>query len=137
MTPDDLARTHCAAFATSRGWSAQEFAQLLSTPGIILCGDAKSFILGRVTFDEAEILTVATYPAHRRQGLARAALTAFDKVAHDQGAVSAFLEVAADNAAANALYLSEGYAQVGRRKGYYKRPSTPAVDALVLRKPYA
>jgi ribosomal-protein-alanine N-acetyltransferase len=42
------------------------------------------------------------------------------------------LEVAADNAAALALYQRLGFAEVGRRKGYYVRKGRPPVDALLL-----
>jgi ribosomal-protein-alanine N-acetyltransferase len=40
-----------------------------------------------------------------------------------------FLEVAADNKAANALYAGAGFVQVGERRGYYPDGG----DALVLR----
>ena len=51
-----------------------------------------------------------------------------------QGAQSLFLEVADDNPAAQALYAKAGFVSVGRRTGYYARPSGRAVDALVLRR---
>jgi ribosomal-protein-alanine N-acetyltransferase len=43
-----------------------------------------------------------------------------------------FLEVAADNAAALRLYKGLGFAAVGRRKAYYRRPGGQPVDAVVL-----
>jgi ribosomal-protein-alanine N-acetyltransferase len=48
------------------------------------------------------------------------------------GAERMFLEVAEDNAAARALYARAGFAEAGRRRGYYARPDGPAADALVL-----
>jgi ribosomal-protein-alanine N-acetyltransferase len=42
-----------------------------------------------------------------------------------------FLEVAADNTAARALYAAAGYQQVGQRRGYY----AGGIDALVLARP--
>jgi len=133
VTPEALAATHAAAFTDDRPWSAAEFAGLLSLPGVILTGDARSFVLGRVTLDEAEILTLATRPEARRQGLARARLKQFEQAAAAAGATSLFLEVAADNIAALALYQGAGFAPVGRRRGYYARPDG-AADALVLNK---
>ena len=130
MTPEDLAATHAAAFEDERPWSAEEFAGLIG--GAILTGTAESFVLGRVTLDEAEVLTLATHPDHRRRGLARAALAEFLDQARARGASRAFLEVAADNAPARALYA--GWTQIGRRKGYYAQPGGPAADALVLEK---
>jgi len=135
LTPAALAATHAAAFTGDRPWSAEEFAALLSLAGMILTGDARSFILGRVTLDEAEILTIATRPDARRQGLARARLAQFEDAAEIAGATSVFLEVAADNNPALALYQTSGYAQVGRRRGYYHRANAAPADALVLGKP--
>ena len=134
MTPSDLAATHRLAFAHERPWSAVEFADLLAQRGVILCGMADSFILGRVTFDEAEVLTLATAPDHRRRGLARAALTEFNDRAMRVGAQTVFLEAAADNDAAIALYRACDFATVGRRRAYYVRKDAPAADALVMRR---
>ncbi len=136
MTPETLAVIHARAFSVPRPWSAAEFAALLAAPGIILCGDARAFVLGRITLDEAEVLTVATDPAQRRKGLARAALNAFDARAIAAGAQSAFLEVAADNAPAIGLYAAAGYAQVGRRPGYYRHADGSGIAALIMRKAY-
>ena len=130
--PAHLAATHAAAFPGERGWSAEEFSTLLDAPGTILTGDATCFVLGRVTLDEAEIVTLATHPDHRRQGRARRALVAFHEAARAAGADTAFLEVAEDNAAARGLYAATGYALAGRRKGYYSRAGQPPVAALIL-----
>ena len=46
----------------------------------------------------------------------------------------AFLEVAADNAAAQALYARAGFAESGRRRGYYRRPDGSGLDALVMQR---
>jgi [ribosomal protein S18]-alanine N-acetyltransferase len=129
-----LAATHARAFTATRAWSDAEFTSLLASRGVILAGDPKAFALGRVTLDEAEILTLATDPAHQRKGLARAVLMQFEAMAKAREASTIFLEVAADNIAALALYSSEGYAQVGQRPGYYDVSAGTPVTALVLRK---
>lgn len=135
MTPEDLARLHAAAFAgEDRPWTAAEFAALLRAPSAFALGDARAILLGRVAGDEAEVLTLATRPAHRRQGLGRGLLAAFEAEARARGAGTGFLEVAADNAPARALYAAAGWAEAGRRPRYYRRESGPAADALVLRK---
>jgi ribosomal-protein-alanine N-acetyltransferase len=133
MTPEAMAVTHARAFAGhGRAWSAAEFRDLLRSDHVFSIGDAHVFALARVVLDEAELLTLATDPAHRRAGRARACLTAFEAQAAARGAVSAFLEVAEDNAAARALYRAANYREVGRRKGYYTASDGKPVDALVL-----
>jgi len=137
MTPEALAATHARAFAgVDRGWSSAEFAALLQSPGVFAVGDDRAFALGRVTADEAELLTLATDPGARRQGRARAALDAFEASARARGAAGAFLEVAEDNAAARGLYAAAGWEIIARRAAYYPRPAAPAADALVLAKPF-
>lgn len=132
MTPQDMAATHAAAFTQSRPWSAAEFTALLDSPLVFVIGDPRCFALIRVVADEAELLTIATHPDHQRQGLARSLMRDWQVQAATRGAASAFLEVAADNASALALYLGEGFAEMGRRKGYYPRKGQPAVDAILL-----
>jgi ribosomal-protein-alanine N-acetyltransferase len=134
MTPQALAATYAKAFDDTRGWSADEIANLLAHPTTFVSGDADSFAMVRVVADEAEVLTIATDPAVRRQGHARKALSAAHARAKAMGAIAIFLEVAEDNVAARALYASFGYTQVGQRRGYYKRAHGPAVAAFVLRR---
>jgi ribosomal-protein-alanine N-acetyltransferase len=73
-------------------------------------------------------------PAARRRGIGRSLVAAACRRAEDSGAAAVFLEVAEDNPAARALYARCGFDPVGRRPGYYRRPSGAAVDALVLRR---
>lgn len=134
MTPDALSSLHAAAFAPERPWSAAEFATLLALPGALLLGDGRAALLARVTLDEAEVLTLATDPAHRRRGLARGLLVLFHEQAARRGATRAVLEVAEGNVAARALYEGAGYAAVGRRPGYYPHPDG-AGAALILARP--
>ena len=129
MTPEALAQLHAACFTTPRPWSADEFAALLATPGILLLTADDGFLLGRVTAGEAELLTLAIHPAGRRAGHGRALVRLFLTAAAGRGADSAFLEVAADNAPALALYRQTGWTEAGRRKNYY----AAGLDALVLR----
>lgn len=127
-----MAALHAAAFTQSRPWSRDEFAGLLETPGCFATGSVDCFALVRVVVDEAELLTIATRPACLRQGLARACMTAWQAIAGDRGATRAFLEVAADNAPAIALYHSAGFETCGTRAGYYRRENTGPVDAIVM-----
>ena len=132
MIAEHLAATHKAAFTDSRPWSADEFATLLIQKTTVTAGDADAFVLGRVQIDEAEILTLATAPAHQRKGRAKAALADFLNKVAANGVNTVFLEVADDNDAALALYQSAGFKRVGLRQGYYRRTDGPARDAVVL-----
>ncbi|OWU78992.1 GNAT family N-acetyltransferase [Phaeobacter sp. 22II1-1F12B] len=135
MTPETLALVHKAAYAPDRPWSVEEFAVLLDQPGTVVTGDERGFALARVLFDEAELLTIATHPDHRRQGIGYELMQAWQNICAEKGATRALLEVAADNTAARALYARCGYEQIGQRKGYYARADAPAVDAIVMSLP--
>lgn len=134
MTPTQLATLHRQCFHTPRPWTAEEFADLLKSPLVFLVGDARGFALGRVTLDEAELLTLAVAPAHRRAGRGRACLSGFEAAAHARGATGSFLEVATDNSAALALYRNASYCEAGRRPRYFHAPDGGKIDAVVMRK---
>lgn len=133
MTPEALADLHGRVFP--RGWSAADFAAFRDDPACVLVTRTEGFALARVVLDEAELLTIATAPDARRKGIARGLLSELLAQVTARGAGQIFLEVATDNAAARALYHAAGFAQAGRRAGYYPRPHGPAADALILRKP--
>jgi ribosomal-protein-alanine N-acetyltransferase len=135
LTPEDLAALHAACFTTPRPWSAKEFADLLASPTVFLVtGEGPSFALGRAVAGEAELLTLAVAPEARGRRLGRLALQGYEAEARMRGAEDAFLEVATDNPVAISLYLSEGYCESGRRKGYYVTPEGAKIDALVFTK---
>ena len=115
-----------------RGWNALEFKQLIESRFVYLCGDERSFALVRAVADEAELLTIATAPEYRCQGLARVVLRDVETKAGHRGATRIFLEVAEDNAAARHLYARAGYIEISRRAGYYARDGQDPVDALIL-----
>lgn len=134
MTPEALARLHERANNRLRVWTAAEFQALLGDRHCILCDLPHAFALGRAVADEAELLTLATDPDHRRAGLGRTCLAAFESAAFQRGARVAFLEVDAENAAALGLYRSSGYTVAARRAGYYRLRDGRRADALILRK---
>ncbi len=136
LTPEKMAATHAAAFTQSRPWRAAEFASLLDSPLVFAAGDARCFALVRAIADEAELLTIATDPAHQRQGLARSCMADWESAVRERGAAEIFLEVAEDNAPARALYRACGFAECGRRAGYYRRIGAKAADALLMRKAF-
>jgi len=72
-----------------------------------------------IVADEVHVLNVATDPAHRRKGYARALLVQLFESARTLRARVAMLEVRLSNAAAIALYESFGFTAVGLRPHYY------------------
>jgi ribosomal-protein-alanine N-acetyltransferase len=134
MTPKRCAEIHAACFTTPRPWSEAEFVDLLNSAPVFLCSRPEGFALGRIAGPEAELLTIAVTPEARGQGIGAGLLIEFETYAAKQGASDFFLEVAADNIAARALYAKAGYQQCGLRKDYYETPRGPRISALVLRR---
>lgn len=136
-----VAALHARCFESS--WDEAALAALLAMPGafgwIAVEEDRgqpepTGFILCRVAADECEVLTVCVLPEKRRSGIARGLLEAACSVAARMGAGAMLLEVAADNDAAGGLYQKARFFPVGHRQGYYPRPDSTAVAALILRR---
>jgi ribosomal-protein-alanine N-acetyltransferase len=87
----------------------------------------------RAAADEAEILTLAVDPAHRRTGIASRLLRAATAALSAGETQRVFLEVAADNSAALALYERHGFEVCGRRANYYGG-GDKRVDAVMMRR---
>lgn len=134
LSASDMARIHAAAFPDSRGWNADEFADLAQSEHVFFVFKPDGFAAGRVIVNEAELLTIAVHPSAQKQGLGRHILRDFETTAHARGATSAMLEVATDNSPARALYQQAGWSESGRRKDYYTRQAGKKIDALVLHK---
>ncbi len=134
----DCAALHALSFA--HPWTAAELDQLLGARETLADGalDGKDqrlfgFILSRLAADEAEILTIAVDPAHRKMGIGAKLLAAqLAKLAAARVKVL-FLEVDQNNIAARALYARFGFRQVGERKAYYRAADGSRATALVMR----
>lgn len=125
-----LAAVHAAAFPLGQAWGEDAISLQLCLPGAFgLIDERGGMLLGRVTVDEAEVLTVAVAPDARRQGVAKALLEAAFVETRLRGGNTVFLEVATGNSPALELYRRLGFVEVGRRRRYYPDSS----DALVLR----
>lgn len=82
-----------------------------------------------IAVDEGQITNIAVHPDCRGQGLGLAIVQALIKHAKAERLASISLEVRVSNAPAIALYRKVGFAEVGRRKGFYTRPTE---DALIM-----
>lgn len=94
------------------------------------------FIIGQVAADVSEIISIGVGAQWQQRGLGRILFGAFTRAGARAGAKRVFLDVAADNTAAIALYKGLGCSEVGRRKAYYTRHETPSVDAIVMTKAF-
>jgi ribosomal-protein-alanine N-acetyltransferase len=130
-----FAAVHAEAFP--KPWPAADFQKLLATPGafgLVVAADGPCAVLAAWTAaDEAEILTLAVTPQARRRGFGRDLVSAAIAEAGRRGARGMFLEVAADNAGARALYEALGFRAAGRRRNYYQNTGGASQDAIVLR----
>ena len=79
---------------------------------------------------DADIQTITIASTARGEGRGRALLIELLDEAVRRRVRDVFLDVRADNPVAQALYSSEGFAQVGRRAHYYQPDD---VDAIVMR----
>jgi len=140
-----IARLHRACF--EEPWSKSDLAHLIALPGGLgliarsrglrrLGFDTRrpvGFSLCRVSRDESELLSIGVAPDMRRVGLATHLVRQSMRRCRAGGARCMFLEVAIDNPGAQALYDREGFREVGRREGYYRRGGGDRVAALTMR----
>ncbi len=131
-----MAALHKEAFGDP--WSEGAFVDLMARSIAFAFaaheGDAPlGFILAWAPLPDAEILTLAVRPDARRRGVGAALTAAAAERAVKAGASGLYLEVAADNHAARALYQRSGFVETGRRRGYYAR-GVERIDAILMRK---
>jgi [ribosomal protein S18]-alanine N-acetyltransferase len=82
--------------------------------------------------DEMHLLNLTVAPPLQGQGHARAMLGDLVQRARAAGAAQLWLEVRVSNERARALYRRYGFAEVGRRRGYYPVTQGPREDAIVM-----
>ncbi len=135
---DVLAALQSASFA-GECWTAGSWSTLLHQPGVAArlarpptSNAPVGMLLTRVIAEQAEVLTVGVVPASRRRGVAAALMADFLRVCRHDRVAEVALEVAADNAAATALYNALGFRPAGRRRRYYTTRDGAAVDAAVM-----
>ena len=131
-----LGRLHAGGFPDP--WTAQDFAGFLQQPGvegwlIAPQDDPAGFILIRRAAEEAEVLTLVVAPMQQRKALGRALVDHVLENLRRRGIAACYLEVAADNTAALALYHRCGFARCATRRSYYRRPGRSPADAIVMR----
>ena len=117
-------------------WSEKSVAGELDNPLalwlVAMEGDRLAGYVGSQTvMDETDMMNLAVTPQFRRQGVGEALVNALVASLKELGSRCLTLEVRDSNGPARALYAKLGFAEVGRRRGYYRDPRE---DALILRK---
>jgi ribosomal-protein-alanine N-acetyltransferase len=128
-----LARLHAACF--EKAWDSIYMASLLARPGTIsLCEkEYKGFGIIRLAGDDVEILTIATLPGYRKQGIGEALISAMIEAVRVQKASAIFLEVSQSNSSAINLYNRVGFTVISKRKDYYRKSDNSYENAIIMR----
>ena len=85
--------------------------------------------------DEVHLLNITVAPAAWHQGHALFMLGALADLCRQRRARQLWLEVRVSNERARAIYRRHGFAEVGRRKGYYPAGQGRREDAVVMSLP--
>ncbi len=110
-------------------WSAASFRSIMRGTGLVATWDERvvGYLFARRIDREAEIVNFAVDPDRRRAGIGRALIDEVISRLEASGVQSIFLEVRASNSGARHLYAERGFAEVGKRERYYRRPVEDAV----------
>lgn len=129
-----IAALECCCF--SAPWSENAIISELNNPlSLWIVAKDENTVVGYVgsqsVLGEADMMNLAVHPNYRRMGVGRALVEHIIEQLRNREVHSLTLEVRASNEAAQNLYKSMGFQQVGRRPNYYRDPKE---DALILRK---
>ena len=94
-------------------------------------GRVAGYIGSQTCGDESDVMNVAVHPDFRRCGIAETLVNALVDELKAIESRCLTLEVRVSNVPAISLYEKLGFAEVGRRKNYYRNPRE---DALIMRK---
>ena len=139
MTMDDVDEVHaleCRVFP--HPWSRANFSDSVQAgyDAWLLrdaAGELAGYFLLMYALDEAHLLDVAVAGERQGTGLGRYLLDTLCARAREMGAESVLLEVRPSNERALAVYQRYGFAEIGRRKGYYPAHEGKREDAIVMR----
>ena len=120
----------------SDAWSAQTMRdELLATHTSYLLALQDDLVVGYgglskiPSSEQSDIQTIALSPSARGRGWGRQLVNHLLSEARRLGAEQVFLEVRSDNSVAHGLYVSLGFKEIDRRRGYYQ---PEGVDAVVM-----
>jgi ribosomal-protein-alanine N-acetyltransferase len=96
-------------------------------------GALVGYFLLMLAVDEAHLLNISVRRDLHGQGIGRLQLDKASTLARERGMRSILLEVRPSNEGALAAYERYGFAEIGRRKGYYPANGNAREDAIVMR----
>jgi len=143
MVMDDIDAVYaleCSVFP--HPWSRGNFVDSLASgydawvlrgPDDTAAGELAGYFLLMYALDEAHLLDVAVAGARHGTGLGRYLLDRIVARARGLRMASILLEVRPSNARALQVYQRYGFAEIGRRKGYYPAHEGRREDAIVMR----
>ena len=120
-------------------WPRSVYVSLLENAGgervVLVAEEAGSgavagFVVARLIPPEADLESIAVAGDFQRRGVARELFSALAGVLERSGIAEIMLEVRAGNDSALGLYGCLGFAEEGRRRGYY---ADPVEDAVLMR----
>ena len=119
-------------------WTSTMFHQAIDAADRSLCvvagvglDDVLAYGVVSIAADVADLDNLTVRVDVARRGIGRWLLRELITAATERDAREMLLEVRPDNEPAVALYRSEGFVEINRRRDYY----APGIDALVLRRP--
>lgn len=95
-------------------------------------GTILGYFVAMAGVNEMHLLNITVAPCAWHQGHARFMLDALTEACRERGDRQLWLEVRESNARARAIYRRRGFAEVGRRKGYYPDAHGRREDAIVM-----
>ncbi|HWC18760.1 MAG TPA: ribosomal protein S18-alanine N-acetyltransferase [Terriglobales bacterium] len=120
---------------TSAHWQISEYESAIGTSSrLMIVAEEGAHLLGFLVASTAtlewELENIAVAPAERHRGIGRSLMNALIASAQAGGALEIRQEIRASNLAAQRLGHELGFAQEGRRPGYYCDPDE---DALLFK----
>ena len=123
-------------------WSLKSFQDMMRRPEAVFLvaerADTEHRDTGIVGYagavmalDEGDVTNIAVLGTYKKQGIATRLLKQLICETMAAGVRDLFLEVREHNTPALCLYRAAGFAEVGRRKGYYDQPKE---DALIMKR---
>ena len=111
-------------------WTPAEYSKLVNAEVVLVAeegGRFCGFVCAKTIGDEWEIENVAVAAEFLRRGVASTLIHELMRRARSNSVSAILLEVRESNLAARRLYETNGFREVGRRRGYYQSPVEDAI----------